>query len=85
MSNLIDFDHDMYAMPGDFACSRCGNPLYGPVHVISEEDDDEGYEWRTFCPRCWSQIDTDDSTLTLMDIYKSYDAAPYIGEDDWQE
>lgn len=75
----------MYAQPDEYACSRCNKSLDGPVHVVSEEGDDEGHRWRTFCTECWDELDSDDSVYTLKDLYNMYPAAPYVGEDDYME
>ena len=81
-SDIGDFDYNMYAQPNEWGCSKCGTPLDGPVHVVSKEDDEEGYEWRIFCPKCWKKAE--ESPFTITDLYEMYKPAPYLGEDDYR-
>lgn len=73
-------------MYGDYSCScGCGKPLGNPTVyytdddiciAVSEEQDDEGFEWRTFRPECWKRLNLD--TFSLEEIYNKYPAAPAV-------
>lgn len=49
---IISFDYIKY---GETKCSKCDNPLYA-CEVVAEESDEEGNEWRMFCPKCWCEV-----------------------------
>lgn len=57
-------------MYGDFKCSKCGDVLDGPSNhlVTTEDDEDECYNARCFCPSCWSKI----SAQPLADIFNNF-------------
>lgn len=69
---LEQFEQKMY---GEYGCSTCGNPLDGFVYCVGEDTDEEGYEWRTFCPDCWSKVEE----MPFEDIYKTYKPAQWLG------
>ena len=41
---------------GDYKCCQCHKPLVGIVNTVGDVEDEEGYEWRTFCNRCWNDV-----------------------------
>ena len=63
---------------GEYQCScGCGKKLIGRYAIVSEESDEEGYEWRGFDPKCWVEI----GLTTDAEIYAKYPAAPAVDEE----
>lgn len=66
---------------GDYGCSRCKTSLIGYFKAIGESSDEEGYEWRSFCPKCAKELNIADSyevTPYIQDLYNTYPDAPLL-------
>lgn len=62
------------------ACG-CGKLLDGTVFGIGLTEDEEGYEWRMFTPKCWENIKANydiTSQHDLILIYTSYSASEEV-------
>lgn len=70
-----------YRSFGDYGCSRCKTPLTGYFTAIGEVSDEEGHEWRSFCPKCAMELNIADSyevTPYIQDLYNIYPDAPLL-------
>lgn len=79
MKNLEVFNQRGF---GDYSCSSCRTPLLGTFTAIGEVGDENGYEWRSFCPRCESKLGIatiSDSDPKLNEIYSNYPIPDYLG------
>lgn len=64
LNNLTVFENFGY---GDYKCSCCGNVLHGVHTCVGDYDnDDNGYEWRSFCNDCKNVINTNDLQSTFL-------------------
>lgn len=78
MKQLEVFNYRGY---GDYGCSKCKSPLVGRFTAIGEVGDEEGYEWRSFCPKCATELGIADNyevTPYIQELYNTYPDAPFL-------
>lgn len=80
MKQLEVFNYRGY---GDYGCSKCKSPLVGRFTAIGEVSDEDGYEWRSFCPKCATELGIADNyevTPYIQELYNTYPDAPSLGD-----
>lgn len=70
-NNKLEIFHNIQT--GVYACLRCGKPLTECMS-IAEENDDEGYNWRSFHLTCCGEELLEKGSLEA--IYNSYETNP---------
>lgn len=78
MKQLEIFNYRGY---GDYGCSKCKLPLVGRFTAIGEVSDEDGYEWRSFCPKCATELGIADNyevTPYIQELYNTYPDAPSL-------
>lgn len=74
MKKLITFKNKFY---GDYECSKCGKQLNGFIFCVGEEEDIEGYKWRSFCTECEQEI----KHMAPVEVYNTFTEAPLYNEE----
>lgn len=78
MKNLNVFNYRGY---GNYGCSKCKTPLVGTFTAIGDVKDEEGYEWRSFCPKCAAELNIANATEVtpyIQELYNAYPDAPLL-------
>jgi hypothetical protein len=64
---VVTFEYQLF---GDYLCCKCGEPLFKCIS-ISEPEDEDGYNWRSFCKDDYEELKA--SGMTDAEIYNSFE------------
>lgn len=58
---------------GDYVCSGSGKILKGLCYCVGEVDDEEGYNWRSFCEEFWKEHI--ENKMSLDEVYAKFEVS----------